>query len=302
MQATYAPTLQIDNQENVEEQLGEIDCDCEKVPDQPLICASFDTLQIPNDNIKKILYNLSFIHQSQKSEIMLNFQKVLQRYQAEHDSILANTLGEGANIQYNLGEGTGYYYMDAKNQACVYINTLILITILPSGELFYVPLYNMMQIYPFKMDDYYYTFLYVDNGPPATVGEKKSWFTRQTDTPVTADYYNFIAEKIKWYLQRFTANERDFIDGKYVGADYISYIKKKSEEFKKAHKPYVYTYKSPKFVPPEQTPITSARLLGGKTRRRRKQGKQGKQSKQGKRGKKSKKRSRKQYKAKVKTI
>ena len=270
MDSTYAPALLIDTQENIEEHLGEIDCDCEKVSEQPLICASFNTLQIPSEHVKQILYNLSYINQAQKSNIMINFNKVLNQYHELYDTVIANTIGEGGFIQYSLGEGGGYYYMDASNQAGIYINTLILVIMLPSGETFYVPLYKVLMVFPFKMNDYYYTFLYVDNEPPARVGENKQppWFSRQPDTHVTADYYNFVAEKINWYLQRFNRKPQDFIAGRYKGPDYISYNASIVKGFKKTHKPYAYTYKTPKFVPPEQTPITSPRLLGGKMRHR----------------------------------
>jgi len=262
----YYPGLQIDTQENIQENIGEIDCDCEKVKDHPLICAGFNVLQIPNDKVKKILYNLSFVNQSQKSEIMKIYFNLIQVYKDLYDQLTINVVGEDGNLMYNLGEGPGYYYMDEKNQSGVYMNSLIFMVTKSNGDLIYVPLYKIIMIFPFEMNDYYYTFLYVDNDPPSNVSKNKSFFSSQSS--ITADYYNFLGEKIKWYLDK---PARDFNNGKYVGADYLSYINKKANEFKKMHKPYTAApYRSPKFVPPEKTPITSSRLLGGKTRRKNK--------------------------------
>jgi len=265
MDSQFDPSLQINTQENIEENIGDIECDCEKVEDHPLICAGFNVLQIPNEKVKKILYNLSFINQSQKSQIMKIYFQLLEAYRDSYDQLVGNILGEDGSIMYNLGEGTGYYYMDDKNQSGVYMNTLIFIVTKSDGEIIYVPLYKIIIVFPFEISDYYYTFLYVENDPPANVGKKKSFFSSES-SPITADYYNFIGEKIKWYLEK---PSKDFLNGTYVGADYLSYINKKADEFKKIHKPYRETpYKSPKFVPPEKTPITSSRLLGGKTRRK----------------------------------
>ena len=264
MSSQYYPGLQIDTQENIQENLGKIDCDCEKVEDHPLICSGFNVLQIPNDKVKKILYNLSFINQAQKSEIMKIYFNLPQVYKDLYDQLTLNVVGEDGNLMYNLGEGPGYYYMDEKNQSGVYMNSLIVMVTKSNGDLIYVPLYKIIMIFPFEISDYYYTFLYVDNDPPANVGKKKSFFSSQSS--ITAEYYTFLGEKIKWYLDKPST---DFINGKYVGADYLNYINKKANEFNKIHKPYTAPpYRSPTFVPPEKTPITSSRLLGGKTRRK----------------------------------
>jgi hypothetical protein len=271
MNPQYEPSLQINNSENIEQNIGDIDCDCEKAPEHPLICAGFNQLQIPNDNVKKILYNLSYINQSQRSQLMLNFTNVMQAYREQYDLVIRNTIGEDGMLQYNFGEGTGYYYMDAKNQAGVYINTLILLVVLPNQETCFVPLYKIIQVYPFELNNYYYTFLYVDNEPPAIVGEINKWYKKKITTPVTDNYYKFVEDKLKWYVDKINTRPEDFLNGKYIGADYLSYVNKKAREYVNTHKPYVSPpYKSPKFVPPEKTPITSPRLLGGKTRRKRK--------------------------------
>jgi hypothetical protein len=270
----YSPSLQINNSENIDARLGEIDCDCEKIADNSLICASFNRLEIPNDQVKKILYNLSFINQAQKSEIMRRFNHLINIFAREHEDITLGTVGDGGSINYNLGEGVGYYFLDEKNKSFVYFNTLILIVELPESDVFFVPLYKVMSIFPFEMSDYYYTCLYVDNEMPSMVGNTgRSWFGKKEPVgPVTANYYQFLAEKINWYMKKYRARNSDFKNGKYMGADYLNYQNKRAEEYKKLHKSYKYTYKSPKFVPPEQV---LSRLLGGrirtkKTRRTRK--------------------------------
>jgi hypothetical protein len=265
MNPQYSPSLQINNTENIEKNIGEIDCDCDKEPEHPLICAGFNQLQIPNDNVKKILYNLSYINQAQKSQIMTTFGKVMNTFQEQYNQVIRNSIGEDGMLQYNLGEGPGYYYMDSKNQAGVYINTLILLVALPSNETIFVPLYKIIQVFPFEVNNYYYTFLYVENDPPAVVGEINKWYKKRVTTPVTNNYYSFVEDKLKWYLNKFNARPEDFFNGKYVGADYLNYVNKKAREYANAHKPYVSPpYKSPKFVPPEKTPLTSSRLLGGR--------------------------------------
>jgi hypothetical protein len=254
----YEPSLRIESGEAIDAHLGEIDCDCEKLPAHPLICAGFNTLQIPNANVKQILYNLSFVNQSQKSEIMLRFKHLMNAFQTHYDGLL----GPDGFLDYNLGEGVGYSYLDSKNNAFVYINTLILVVVLPDGGVLYVPVYKVIQVYPIQLSEYYYTFLYVDNDPPATVHERTKWWQmnkqKQPSMPITSDYYGFLREKIGWYLQKYQQRPEDFENGRYKGADYLKYITAKATAFQKTHKPYVYEYKSRKFVEPD-----FSRLLGG---------------------------------------
>ena len=268
--ASPAVGLQIAQDEPIAETLGETDCECKKVKNT-LICSEFNILPELTANVKKILYNLSFVNQAQKSQIMLRFYALLQAYPDPYAAVVEATLGADGYLNYNLGQGGGYYYIDAKNQAFVYFNSIIAMVNYRENVL-YVPLYTLMQIYPFAMNDYYYSFLYVDNNPPAGVGKGK-WYERASTAPVTADYYAFLAAKIRWYTQRYDANPRDFINGRYNGADYINYIKKEASDYAKTHKPYVYQYQSRPFKAPD-----FSRLLGGRRKRRtRKQKKQKKQ-------------------------
>lgn len=251
--------LQIVKEEPIDEKLGEIDCECKKIKNT-LICSEFNILPDLTENVKKILYNLSFINQSQKSQIMLQFNALLQAFPEQYAQVIQTTLGDEGYMNYSLGHGGGYYYIDTQKKVFVYINNIILVVIY-KGDTFYVPLYNIIQVYPFEMNDYYYSFLYVDNNPPATVG-KGNWYERAPKTPVTVDFYKFITEKIQWYARKYDENPDNFIRGNYRGADYVSYIKKEAKEFNKTHKPYIYKYKSRPFVEPD-----FSRLLGGKTKR-----------------------------------
>jgi len=252
--------LQIMTDEPISDSLGETDCECKKVKNT-LICSEFNILPDLTDNVKKILYNLSFFNQSQKSQIMLRFNALLQAFSEQYATVIATTLGDDGYVNYNLGQGGGYYYIDAKAQSFVYLNTIILVVIYKENTI-YVPLYNVIQIYPFAMNDYYYSFLYVDNNPPAIVGQG-NWYERAPKLPVTADYYKFLTAKIQWYTRKYDENPANFINGRYRGADYTSYIKKEANEFNKTHKPYVYSYQSRPFVEPD-----FSRLVGGKTQRR----------------------------------
>jgi hypothetical protein len=189
---------------------------------------------------------------------MLRFKHLMNAFQTHYDGLL----GPDGFLDYNLGEGVGYSYLDSKNNAFVYINTLILVVVLPDGGVLYVPVYKVIQVYPIQLSEYYYTFLYVDNDPPATVHERTKWWQmnkqKQPSMPITSDYYGFLREKIGWYLQKYQQRPEDFENGRYKGADYLKYITAKATAFQKTHKPYVYEYKSRKFVEPD-----FSRLLGG---------------------------------------
>lgn len=275
MNDSFYPGLQIDNTEQIDENIGEISCDCEKLSDNHLICASFYSLQIPNDKVKKILYNLSAFDQNPKHAILDMFSSgIYKTYIAKYQNIISN-VGEGINLTYAINTVISGNYFDSKNKAFISINQLMLVVeppisgygLPPPFEMFSIPLYNIIKINPFEMSDYYYTFLYIINDPPSIVGK---WFERLSTTPLTSDFYQFLENKIKMYMDIVIKRPGDFINSTYKGADYMSFINKQAEEFKNTHKPYKYTYKSPKFVPPEKTPLTSSRLLGGKTRRRHK--------------------------------
>ena len=254
--ANPALGLQIVKDEPIDDTLGETDCECKKVKNS-FICSEFNILPDLTDNVKKILYNLSFVNQAQKSQIMLQFNALLQAFPAQYENVIRNTLMEDVYItMYNFGHGAGYYYVDAKKQTFVYFNSIIAV-LNYKGDTLYVPLYNLIQVYPFAMNDYYYSFLYMDNNPPATVGKGK-WYER---TPATMDFYKFLTEKIQWYAKKYDENPDNFIRGNYRGADYINYIKEEAKAFNKTHKPYVYTYKSRPFVEPD-----FSRLLGGRTK------------------------------------
>jgi hypothetical protein len=259
--ATPAIGLEIIKEEQIDETLGKTDCECKKIKNT-LICSEFNILPDLTYNVKKILYNLSFVNQTQKSQIMLQFTALLQAFPEEYDKVIQATIGDEGYMSYNLGHGAGYYYIDAQKQAFVYLNNIILVVIY-KGDTFYVPLYNVVQVYPFAMNDYYYSFLFVDNNPPAAVGQGK-WYERAPKTPVTVDFYKFLIEKIQWYMRKYDENPDNFIRGNYRGADYISYIKKEAKEYNKMHKPYVFTYKTRPFKEPD-----FSRLLGGKTMRMR---------------------------------
>ena len=134
---------------------------------------------------------------------MLNFKRVMKAYTERYAPIMEKY----GYVDYNLGEGAGYYYMDNKNNAGVYMNTLILMIQSPEGEVIYVPLYKLIQVFPFEMSDYYYTILYVDNEGPAAINNSKSkWYdmlssSRNNMSTITADYYKFLDAKISWYLK-----------------------------------------------------------------------------------------------------
>jgi hypothetical protein len=278
MDDSFYPGLQIDNTEQVDKNIGEISCDCEKLPDNHLTCASFYSLQIPNDKVKKILYNLSAFDQNPKHAILNMFVFGLYKtYKDKYETIIENIF-EGSNLTYTINSDINCSYFDSKNKAFISINQIILVVEAPVSfqplfETFSVPLYNVIKVNPFEMSDYYYTFLYVINEPPAVMGDGSKWYERKATTPITSDFYKFLEKKIKIYMDKVSNSPTDFTGYTYSGADYMSYINKKATEFKKTHKPYVYTYKSPKFVPPEKTPLTSSRLLGGKTRRHKKKSK-----------------------------
>jgi len=269
MDDTFYPGLQINNTEQVDTNIGDISCDCEKLPDNHLTCASFYSLQIPNDKVKKILYNLSAYDQNPKHAILNMFYNGLYKtYISKYNSI-ADNIVEGSNLTYTINSDINCNYFDSKYKAFVSINQIIMVVEAPVSfqpvfETFSVPLYNIIKINPFEMSDYYYTFLYIINEPPAIIGK---WYERKSTTPITSDYYQFLEKRIKIYLDKVIKRPSDLVGNTYKGSDYMSYIDKQAEAFKKTHKPYVYTYKSPKFVPPEKTPLTSSRLLGGKTRR-----------------------------------
>ena len=269
MSDVFSPSLQINTTENIEKNIGEIKCDCEKLKDSPLICAGFNKLEIPDINVKKILYNLSFINQAQKSQLILRFQALLTEYAQQYSGVKEHTVGEDSDFMYNFGEGEGYSYFDVKHKSFVYFNTLIIMITSPSIDPIFVPVYKIMNIFPFEMNDYYYSCLYVDNDPPSNVGNTSNWYGKKSLTPVTNNYYQFLRDKINWYSKKFVANPDDFINGRYNGSDYLKYIDRKANEFKKTHKPYKYVYKSPKFIPPEKVSITSSKLLGGRRSRRR---------------------------------
>ena len=278
MDDSFYPGLQIDNTEQVDENIGDISCDCEKLPDNHVTCASFYNLQIPNDKVKKILYNLSAFDQNPKHAILNMFVFGLYKtYISKYNSI-ADSIVEGSNLTYTINSDINCSYFDSKNKAFISINQIILVVEAPVSfqplfETFSIPLYNVIKINPFEMSDYYYTFLYVINEPPAVMGDGSKWYERKSATSITSDFYQFLEKKIKIYMDKANKRPSDFDGFIYKGADYMSYINKKATEFKKTHKPYVYTYKSPKFVPPEKTPLTSSRLLGGKTRRHKKKSK-----------------------------
>ena len=219
--------------------------------------------------MKKILYNLSIFNQAQRATILISFKKMISHFNAQYANIINEVFdgvyGEDGFVDPQSMSG-GYYYLDDKNKSFVHLSTFAYALRLGSDMIF-IPVYKIINIYPYEMNDYYYTCLYVDNDPPATVGNVSKWFQKTPSTPITNNYYKFLLDKFRWYRKKYLSNIDDFEQGTtYNGPDYVNYIAKKANEFKKSRKPYKYVYKSPKFIPPEKVPITSSRLLGGKTR------------------------------------
>jgi hypothetical protein len=273
MSDVFYLSLPISNSEQVEPDLGTISCDCKKTPDNHLICESFTHLQIPNEKVKKILYNLSAFDQGPKHAVLSMFLSGV--YETYYDKyIQLQDLFEGIQLLYTINSDVNCTYFDAKNKALVTINQINLIVEQPNSRYgvssFMIPLYNVIKINPVEINDYYYTFLYVINEPPAIIGDQSKWYEKKSTVPITSMYYKFLEDKIKMYMDKAITQPDDFNGFSYAGADLLSYINKKATDFTKTHKPYVSPpYKSPKFVPPEKTLLTSPRVLGGKTRRRR---------------------------------
>ena len=259
MQTNTSPAagLQIMQEEPIADNIGELGCDCKKNTTK-LICADFSVLPDLSNNVKKILYNMSFFNQTQKAYVLGVFLGLHAQFSDKYSSVGQNINGENDFTNYSFNSN-GYYYYDNINQSCVYCNTLNLMIDYNENPLV-VPIYNMIQVFPFAMSDYYYTFLYIHNN---SFDSTSHWYKRVSSKPVTANYYKFIEDKIRWYTKKNAENPKNFINGKYYGPDYINYLKAQVKLFNKNNKPYVNTYKTRPFVEPD-----FSRLLGGKFIRR----------------------------------
>ena len=205
------------------ESINETGCNCTIPEDNDLICETFEQLPIDNYAVKKVLYDLTFVHQSWGAGVYKMFNTLLTSFPSEY-----NILKDKFNTRDLIYSNSIFYkYFDTERKTMVVISQLRL-NLFPNGDLASVPIYNIIQIYPFDINEYNYTFIYIDDHINKFKLPKNS-----------KDYYRFLKDKIEWYFRQREKTPEYFDDqGNYIHPHYLEYISRIAGNFKNLHPPF----------------------------------------------------------------
>lgn len=210
------------------ESINETDCKCTTPENKDLVCETFEQLPIDNYSVKKILYDLTFIHQSWGADIFSMFNTLINLFPSKYtyNYKVSNKLFKIENPIYS--NSIFYKYFDTERKTMVIISQLRL-NLLPNSDFrIIVPIYNIIQIYPFDINEYNYTFMFIDDHINIFKLPRSG-----------EDYYRFLEDKIKWYLEQYVKTPQYFDDnGNYLHPNYLEYISRIAGKFKTLHPPF----------------------------------------------------------------
>ena len=245
---------QINNKDPMtNEDINNTSCKC-TVPEYLAICDPFDKLPIKNYAVKKILYDLSFIHQGTNgAEELGMLNKLFFKYKYEYDNIEKFFSNK---ITFNQGfvkYGDSVKYFDYKQNTMVFIMTIGLNCMTADGDVIVIPIYQLIKLFPFNITEFNYSFLYLTDD---SVSRKNT------------DFFRFVVDSVGYYLNKYEENPNFFRQIQspvyYVEPDYLQYINEIAEQFKNTHPS---SENDPQPLSKDQIDRYNLYTLGGKRRK-----------------------------------